>query len=149
MNIVGYNIVQRLRFHLKNAIRSGKIAVDYDRSEIYTSVKAGNNCNGDDLLDTEFWDKFVTDPNSSWSDFIKAEASLRASLSVKPLTVKTKYTHPEPSHWIKTVSLLYRVFYKDNAFNNIRPDGRPFSLEFLKFSKRILLFQCFCLSVMY
>ena len=102
------------------------------------SVKADND-NGDDLLSPVFWNKFVDDPFSSWSDFIKAEAALRESLSVKPLTVKTKYTHPDPSHWIKIVGLLYGIFYKDKTFINIRRDGRPFSVDFLKFSKRILL----------
>ena len=36
------------------------------------------------------------------------------------------------------MSLLSSVFYKDNVFVDLRPDGNPFSIDFLKFVKRIL-----------
>ena len=37
------------------------------------------------------------------------------------------------------VSFLSSVFYRDNGFTDIRRDGSPFSIELLKYVRRILL----------
>ena len=94
--------------------------------------------NGGQILCEDQWQRFQTEDNFSWEDFENQERSLRKHLETKPMSLKTRYTHPNPSIWNKLITLVSNIFFKDNVLVDIRPDNKPFSIEFLKFIKRVL-----------
>ena len=117
----------------KEALKSGKIKTE--RSEIF--LENVNKENGDRLLSAEFWTTFG-ESDSTWIDFERQESTFRRFISTRPCESSVKYTHTNPVMWFRIVRILSSVFYKDNVFVDMRPDGQPFSLEFLKFVRRIM-----------
>ena len=140
MQVGSTSIVQRIKNLKKEALKSGKIKVDKVRSEVY-SLFDSEDQNGGDLLCIDQWlilQNEDNEDNFQWHEFEKQENLLRKQLKTRSMCIKTKYVHPKPFYWIKLITLISNIFYKDNVLVDIRPDGNPFSIEFLKFVKRVL-----------
>ena len=130
------DIVSRLRKLTKDSVKSGKIKkISEEISTPFDSLSVeGGHC---DRHDPNFWIPFEN-KDSDWTTFENNEHIFRMCYSTKPLTVTDRYTHPEPCAWIRLFNLIHAIFFKDNILVDKRPDGKPFSIEFLKFIKRIL-----------
>ena len=126
-------IVTQMKNLMKDAIGSSKIK--FSRPTLIPDENV-NNQNGD-RLEPAFWEKFQNKV-SDWKEFELQELYFRMNLSTKPLLVDKEYVHLNPSTWFKIISVLSSVFYTDKVFRDIRPDGQPFSLEFLRYVKRIM-----------
>ena len=140
MSVNSSSIVQRIKKLKIEALKSGKIRIDKVHSEIYskTHFSDDNGDNGGQILCVDQWQRFQTEDNFTWQDFENQERLLRKNLETKPMCVKTRYTHPNPSVWIKLITLVSNIFFKDNVCVDIRPDNKPFSIEFIKFVRRVL-----------
>ena len=130
------DIVSRLRILTKESLKSGKIQKSCDGISTGADPinQEGSHYN---RLDPTFWSKF-SDSDSDWSKFETEERKFRMTYSTKPLKTNITYTHSDPSKWLRLFNLLHAIFFKDNTFNDRRPDGKPFSVEFLLFVKRIM-----------
>ena len=124
--------VSKLRFLTKEALKTGKIRINKCDNK-----NVNNGGNGDRLLAPEFWDTFL-DNTSDWSTFEKHERDFRMGFSTKPIDPAKPFIHPSPEPWLKIITVLSSLFVKDGVFNDLRPDGHEFSIDFLRFIKRIL-----------
>ena len=131
-------VVPRLRFLKKEALKSGKIKLDKVRSEVHSTATRLQD--GVDYMDESDWTTWtnVNHESFSWSHFESVECGLRNVLGVKPMVVRTRYKHDNPIYWCKIITLISSVLFREGRFVDIRPDGRPFSIPFLKFVSRIL-----------
>ena len=85
------------------------------------------------------WNRFRKDcDEDEWIEFERNERLFREYIATKPLNVPRSYEHSNADKWVKLISLLTRVFYRDGVFHAPKPNHIQYSVPFLKFVLRIL-----------
>lgn len=129
MDVRSVGLVSGVRKLTKDAVRSGSIKFDSVESVVLDLTDQDG-----DRLSTGY---FLNE--GSWDEFTSAEAKFRNSLSTSPSVETKRYTHANPVHWLKLFTVLWNVYFRHDVFVDTRPDnGQPYSIEFLRFSKRVL-----------
>ena len=134
MNARRGGLVSQIKDLTKQAIKTGKIKIIHD-----SESDSDRNFQNGVLCQPDYWDRYHFE--HSWEEFEKDEALFRHSLvDKKTCDFNFKFSHSNPSIWIKTINLLCSIFFHyDNIFTGIRSDGKEFSIEFLRYIKRIIM----------
>ena len=126
----------------KDAIRSGKIrdTTTFPVGQHSNMAKTKGRLAPDfDLFDPSHWTRFMKDcDQSEWKDFEEKERLFRQAIATKPIHIKKTFHHQNPVHWKSLTNLLNDLFWKDGNFIHSKPNGTPYSLNFVKYVIRVL-----------
>ena len=122
--------MSNLRRLTKEALRTGKIQFSRESDIFQRKIDIQ-----DGGIEPVYWDRFNAE--RSWEEFELSESAFRNTIKEQEPN-KFSFIHNNPGIWINIIKALCSVFFIDDVYSVVRSDGKDFSLEFIKYVKRVL-----------